>query len=64
MNEKIKMLIAKKEELLKQLEEINKNITKEDLENATNEELLEYTKLTLEIKKKIIAIEAIEKGNN
>lgn len=64
MDERMKMLIAKKEDLLRQLEEINDSITQEDLQNATNEELLEYTKLTLEIKKKIIAIEAMEKDNN
>lgn len=64
MNENIKELMKTKEEILKQLDEINKNITQEDLKNATVEELAEYTKLTLEIQKKLAVIEAIEKSNN
>ena len=62
MEDKMQDLIAKKEELVRKLEEINNSITQEDLENASNEELLVYTKLTLEIKKKITAIEMVEKG--
>lgn len=64
MNENIKELMKVKEEILKQLEEINQNITKEDIEKASIEELAEYTKLTLEMKKKLNIIEAIEKSNN
>lgn len=64
MNENIKELMKIKEEILNQLEEINKNITKEDLENASVEELAEYTKLTLDIQKKLKVIEAVEKSNN
>ena len=62
MEDKMQDLIAKKEELVRKLEEINNSITQEDLENASNEELLVYTKLTLELKKKITAIEMVEKG--
>ena len=64
MNENIKELMKAKEEILKQLDEINKNITEEDLKNATVKELAEYTKLTLEIQKKLAVIEALEKSNN
>lgn len=64
MNENMKELMKTKEEILKQLEEINKNITQEDLKNASVEELAEYTKLTLEIQKKLTIIDAIEKSNN
>ena len=64
MNENMKELMKTKEEILKQLEEINKNITQEDLKNATVSELAEYTKLTLEIQKKLTIIDAIEKSNN
>lgn len=64
MNENLKELMNTKEEILKQLEEINKNITKEDLEKASIEDLAEYTKLTLEIQKKLAVIEALEKSNN
>lgn len=53
-----------KEEILKQLDEINENIKKEDLENASVEELAEYTKLTLEIQGKLKIIEALEKSDN
>ena len=60
MEKDMQKLIEKKEELLRQLQEIQNNITKEDLEQATNEELLEYMKLSLEIKKAIIEIEAME----
>lgn len=62
MEDKMQDLIARKEELVRKLEEITNSITEEDLKNASNEELLTYTKLTLELRKKITAIETIEKN--
>lgn len=64
MNKNFKELMKTKEEILKRLEEINNNITKEDIKNASVAELAEYTKLTLEIQKKLAIIEEIEKANN
>lgn len=64
MNENFKKLMKTKEEILNRLEEINKSITKEDIKNASVSELAEYTKLTLEIQKKLEIIEEIEKANN
>lgn len=64
MNENFKKLMKTKEEILNRLEEINKSITKEDIKNASVSELAEYTKLTLEIQKKLLIIEAVEKSLN
>lgn len=51
-----------KEEIRKLLDEINSNIEKEDLDNASKKELLEYIKLNLEIEQKLAVIEAWEKA--
>lgn len=49
-----------KEEIIKELEKINQNITKDDIENASTEELLKYAELNLEIKRKLEIIAALE----
>lgn len=64
MNENLKELMRQKEEIIRQLDEINNNISEEDLKNASTKELAEYTKLTLEIQKKLLIIEAVEKSLN
>ena len=64
MNENLKELMKQKEEIIRQLDEINNNISEEDLKNASTKELAEYTKLTLEIQKKLLIIEAVEKSLN
>lgn len=64
MNENLKELMRQKEEIIRQLDEINNNISEEDLKNASTKELAEYTKLTLEIQKKLLVIEAVEKSLN
>ena len=50
----IKEVISLKEEtssdIVKKIEEIGRNITKENIENATKEELIEYLKQVDEIK--------------
>ena len=50
--------------MIRQLDEINNNISEEDLKKASTNELAEYTKLTLEIQKKLLIIEAVEKSLN
>ena len=47
----------RKEMLLKELEEINTQITDEVIKNATNEELIEFANIAEEIRKKIAIIE-------
>ena len=64
MNENLKELMRQKEEIIRQLDEINNNISEEDLKNASTKELAEYTKLTLEKQKKLLIIEAVEKSLN
>ena len=64
MNENLKELMRQKEEIIRQLDEINNNISEEDLKKASTKELAEYTKLTLEIQKKLLVIEAVEKSLN
>ena len=49
-----------KEEIIKELQNINGDITKEDLKEATTEELLKYAELNLEIRKKLEIIQALE----
>lgn len=51
-----------KEEIRRLLDEVNSNIEKEDLDNESKKELLEYVKLNLEIEKKLAVIEAWEKA--
>lgn len=62
MNDKMREIMEQKEEILKQLDEINNSITEEDLRKASTKEIAEYTKLTLEMQKKLMVIEAIEKS--
>lgn len=50
----------KKDELIKALEKVNSNITKEDIEKMSKEELLEFTKLNLEIQKNLTILQAAE----
>jgi len=64
MNENMKELMKAKEEILKQLDEINNNISKADIENASLADKAEYMKLTLEIQKKLAIIEALEEASN
>ena len=64
MNENLKELMRQKEEIIRQLDEINNNISEEDLKKASTKELAEYTKFTLEIQKKLLIIEAVEKSLN
>ncbi len=52
-----------KEELKKLLDEINSSIEKEDIDNASKRELLEFIKVSLEIEKKIAVIDAWEEAN-
>ena len=52
-----------KEEIIKELQKINEQITKEDIANATTEELLEYFELNMNIKRKLEIIQALEKDN-
>lgn len=52
-----------KEEIRKLLDEVNASIEKEDIDNASKKELLEYIKLNLEIEKKLAVIDAWEKAN-
>ena len=54
------MDIQKKEELKKEVDRINETITPKDIKEATTEELAEYLKLNLEIKRKIELIEEIK----
>ena len=54
------MDIQKKEELKKEVDRINETITPKDIKEASTEELAEYLKLNLEIKRKIELIEAIK----
>ena len=49
-----------KEEIIKELDNINESVTKEDLKNASMEELLKYAELNLEIRKKIEMLQALE----
>lgn len=50
----------KKDQLIKVLEKVNSNITKEDIEKMSKEELLEFTKLNLEIQKNLTILQAAE----
>ena len=52
----------KKELLLKQLEEANADIIKEDIRKLSRRELLEITKINLEIRKNLTILEAAEKA--
>lgn len=49
-----------KEEIIKELQNINNDIKKEDLQNASTDELLKYAELNLEIRKKLEMIQALE----
>ncbi len=51
-----------KEEIKKLLDEVNSNLEKEDIDNASKKELLEYIKLNLEIEKKLAVIGEWEKA--
>ncbi len=64
MNDKMKELMEKKEQILKQLEEVHNSVTKEDIEGATVAEKAEYVKLTLEIQQKLKMIEILEEAIN
>ncbi|MCL2383786.1 MAG: hypothetical protein FWC79_06675 [Oscillospiraceae bacterium] len=60
MDEKIKEILRQKEELIKQLDELNASITDEAIANATKEEKMEFTLLTLEINKKLALLKKME----
>lgn len=49
-----------KEDIIRELQEINSEITKEDIQNASTEQLLKYAELNLEIKRKLEIIQALE----
>ena len=49
-----------KEEIIKELQDINNDIKKEDLQKASTDELLKYAELNLEIRKKLEMIQALE----
>lgn len=49
----------KKEELLKELEKVNAEITPEDIKEASTEDLAKYLELNLEIQKKLEILDAI-----
>ena len=51
-----------KEEIKKLLDEVNSNLEKEEIENTSKKELLEYIKLNLEIEKKLAVIGEWEKA--
>ncbi len=51
---------ANKELLEKQLEEINSNISKEELKKLSKKELLELAKVNLEIQKNLTILQAAE----
>lgn len=51
----------KKNEILKELEKVNSEISKEDIEKASTEELERYLELNLEIQKKLEMLDAIKK---
>ena len=51
-----------KEEIKRLLDEVNSSIEKEDIDNASKRELLEYIKINLEIEKKLAIIDAWEKA--
>ena len=51
-----------KEEIKRLLDEVNSSIEKEDIDNASKRELLEYIKINLEIEKKLAVIDAWEKA--
>jgi len=55
------MEIRKEKELLtKKLEEINANISKEDIKKLSRKELLEFAKVNLEIQKNLTILQAAE----
>ena len=49
----------KKEEILKELEKVNAEITPEDIKEASTEDLAKYLELNLEIQKKLEILDAI-----
>ena len=49
-----------KEDIIRELQEINSEITKEDIQNASTEQLLKYAELNLEIKRKLEIIQALD----
>lgn len=51
-----------KEMLIKELEEINSNISKEDIKKLSKTELLEFTKANLKIQKNLAILQAAEKA--
>lgn len=57
----LEQITKQKEELIKQFEQVKNSVTKEELEKATPKEVLEYTKMVLEIKMKLEIIEQLEK---
>lgn len=63
MNESKEDFIKAKEEILRKLDEINNNITRKDIERASEEELTEYIELRLEILKRLQIIETLEKSD-
>lgn len=55
------MDIRKEKELLtKKLEEINANISKEEIKKLSRKELLEFAKVNLEIQKNLTILQAAE----
>lgn len=53
-------LKEKKELILKQLEAVNSEIKEEDIKKLSKKELLEFTKLNLEIQKNLTILQAAE----
>ena len=53
-------LKEKKELILKQLEAVNSEIREEDIKKLSKKELLEFTKLNLEIQKNLTILQAAE----
>lgn len=56
-------ILEEKANLERKLQEINNNISSEDIKSATTEELKEYLKLNLQIKKKLEILDAISNSN-
>ncbi len=52
-------ILEEKANLEKKLQEINDTVSREDIENATTDELKRYLQLNLQIKEKLEIIDAI-----
>ena len=55
----IEELKKEKEMLLKELDDLNNSITQEDIESASIEDSLKFTKLVLEIRRKLAILDKV-----